>query len=362
MTMTNGTLATNAKENMSVFGMHFHNVLNNHRPVDTTVLDLIQQKPHLDAIYVPITFREVKAAINKLKKGKSPGLNGIPPEALKAMNNTPQRIVHNHVLDFFKGKADHEGWHKSQCIPVPNKGDLSDPNKWQGIMLIDICSKVFSSVLNTRAFLLLKKHGSRFQFGGTPNVGCRDGLFTLKALINACQNHDLLLFVGFIDLVKAYDTANHALLLCILEQYGAPPKFVTAIETIYKDNIAVLKIVHEVVEIPQTVGIQQCDNMAPVFFLFLMTAFAETLEIVWKQQGIPILNVMMTANDKLSEGRICSHTPAMFTSKSLTAYKILQYLYVDDIGIPFGMRKDLQQGMELIFHHFARFGLEMHIG
>ena len=227
---------------------------------------------------------------------------------------------------------------------------------------MDICSKVFSSVLNTHAFLLLKKHSTRFQFGRTPNVGCRDRLFTLKALINARQNHDLPLFVGFIDLVKAYDTANHALLLRILEQYGAPPKFVTAIEVIYKDNIAVLKIKNEVVEIPQTVGVRQGNNMAPVLFLFLMTAFAETLKIVWKQQGIPILNVMTTADDKLSEGRICSHTPAMFTSKFLTAYKILQCLYVDDIGIPFGMRKDLQQGMELIFHHFAQFGLEMHIG
>jgi hypothetical protein len=130
MKMENGTLASNAKENISVFGMHFHKVLDNHRPVDTTVLNLIQQKPRLDAIDVPITFREVKAAINKLKKEKSPGLNGIPPEALKAMNNTPQLIVHKHVLDFFKGKADHEGWHKSQCILVPKKGDLSDQNKW----------------------------------------------------------------------------------------------------------------------------------------------------------------------------------------------------------------------------------------
>ncbi len=94
--------------------MHFHNMLNNHRPVDTTVLDLIQQKPRLNAINLPITFREVKAAINKLKKGKSLGLNGIPPEALKAMNNTPRQIVHKHVSDFFEGKADHKGWHSAK--------------------------------------------------------------------------------------------------------------------------------------------------------------------------------------------------------------------------------------------------------
>ncbi len=160
MKLENGTLSSNTKGNISVFGMHFHKVLNNHRPVDTTVLNLIQQKPRLNAIDMPITFREVKAAINKLKKGKSLGLNGIPPEALKAMNNTPRQIVQKHVLDFFKGKTDHKGWHKSQCIPVPKKGNLSDPNKWQGIILMDMCSKVFSSVLNTRAFLLLEKHGT----------------------------------------------------------------------------------------------------------------------------------------------------------------------------------------------------------
>ncbi len=227
---------------------------------------------------------------------------------------------------------------------------------------MDMCSKVFSLVLNTCAFLLLEKHGTRFQFGRTPDVGCRDRLFTLKALINARQNHNLPLYVGFIDLIKAYNTANHTLLLCNLEQYGALPKFVAAMETIYRDNTAVLKIEKEVVEIPQTVGVQQGDNMAPVLFLFLMTAFAETLKIVWKQQGIPILNVMTTADDKLSKGRICSHIPAIFSLKSLNAYEILQCLYVDDIDIPFGMRKDLQQGMELIFHHFAQFVLEMHIG
>jgi hypothetical protein len=36
--------------------------------------------------------------------------------------------------------------------------------------------------------------------------------------------------MAFVDLVKAYDTANHDLLIKILERYGAPPKFVTAVK------------------------------------------------------------------------------------------------------------------------------------
>ncbi len=95
-------------------------------------------------------------------------------------------------------------------------------------MLMDMCSKIFSSIMTVRAFQLLDKHGTQFQFGGTPGLGCRDGLFTLKALPNTRRNHDLTSYVGFVDLVKAYDTANCDLLLRILECYGAPPKFVAA--------------------------------------------------------------------------------------------------------------------------------------
>jgi hypothetical protein len=100
----------------------------------------------------PITFDEVNTAINKLKNGKSPGLNGIPPEAYKAMNITIRQQIHEYVAAFFEGDADYEGWHASQCVPVPKSGNLSDPNKWRGIMLMDVCSKIFSSVINGRAF------------------------------------------------------------------------------------------------------------------------------------------------------------------------------------------------------------------
>ncbi len=81
MKLENGKLASNGKENMSVFGPHFDQVYNNHRPVDLSILDKIPQRPTLLDIDSPITFEEVNTAINKLKNGKSPGLTGIPPEA-----------------------------------------------------------------------------------------------------------------------------------------------------------------------------------------------------------------------------------------------------------------------------------------
>jgi hypothetical protein len=84
-----------------------------------------------------------------------------------------------------------------------------------------------------------------------------------------------------VDLVKAYDTTNHNLLICIvLERYGAPPTLVAvSVKMIDADDTMELKIKKKIEEIMQGVGVRQGNNMAPVLFLFLVNAFAETLEI-----------------------------------------------------------------------------------
>ncbi len=53
------------------------------------------------------------------------------------------------------------------------------------------------------------------------------------------------------------------------------------------------------------------------------------------------------------------HTPKMYTATLLNIY--IQCLYVNNGAFPFDTRKNTIQGMELIYHHFARFGLDMHI-
>ncbi len=197
---------------------------------------------------------------------------------------------------------------------------------------MDGCSKIFSSIMNGRAFKLLDKHGTRFQFRGTPELGCRDGLFVLKTLLTMRKKHNLPSYVAFVNLVKAYDMANHNLLLDLLEGYGFPPRFVSAIERIYQDLVVVLKIEKEVVDQTQSVGVRQGDNMAPVLFFFLMSAFAETLETEWKASEIGVCMVRSVIGEKLlaGEGKLRGHLSKDYLSQGLTAVEILQCLYVDD--------------------------------
>jgi hypothetical protein len=43
------------------------------------------------------------------------------------------------------------------------------------------------------------------------------------------------IYILFLDLVKAYDTVNHALLFGILKKYGIPEELVEAVERMYND-------------------------------------------------------------------------------------------------------------------------------
>ena len=49
------------------------------------------------------------------------------------------------------------------------------------------------------------------------------------------------------------------------------------------------------------------------------------------------------------------------TFKGGTIFELLSVLYVDDGAFTFEDRAQIEKGVELIFSHFTKFGLEMHI-
>ena len=101
---------------------------------------------------------------------------------------------------------------------------------------MDIGSKIFSSILCTRLFKTIIKHGVKYQFGSTPGVGCQGRSFTIKTMLYLRYNHNLPTFVMFDDLVKDFDTSNHKLMVEILNKYGCPPKLFSAIRRMYTDK------------------------------------------------------------------------------------------------------------------------------
>ena len=161
--------------------------------------------------------------------------------------------------------------------------------------------------------------------------------------------------MAFADLVKAFDTSNHVLLIAILGKYGAPPRLRSAIKHMYDKSIVKLIIGKVETSIDFKVGVKQGYNMAPVLFLFLMMAFAEPQEDEWMDLGLSKAQFARKDNSPRSTGKLVSHQPGTFSSGIL--FDLLCMLYVDDGTFVFESRTDIEKGITLLSYHFARFGL-----
>ena len=131
---------------------------------------------------------------------------------------------------------------------------------------------------------VLKDKGFLLQFGSTPKTGCPDAQMTLKSILQLRREHDLDSWVVFMDLVKAFDTAYHKLLLQLLKKIGIPDKIIRVVEKLYTDFRMEFKIGKVKETIDYLTGLKQGDVLAPTIFLFLMQAMAECVINKWKRE------------------------------------------------------------------------------
>ena len=156
-------------------------------------------------------------------------------------------------------------------------------------------------------------------------------------MLHLRRNHNLPTWVIFADLVKAFDTSNHALMDKLLSKYGCPPDLRSAISRMYKDSRVRLIIGEIDTTIPFYVDVKQGDSMAPVLLLFVIMGFAETLEREWTRSSLTPLQFRQHDNSPLSNGSIISHKRCTFSEGTLL--DLFCMLYVDNEAFVFTSQK-----------------------
>jgi hypothetical protein len=81
------------------------------------------------------------------------------------------------------------------------------------------------------------------QFAYQENTGTNDATYCLCSTLQLHKEHQQETYLLFIDLIKAFDTANHDILFAILEKYGAPQVLIDIIQRLH-DNFQ-LKLVFD---------------------------------------------------------------------------------------------------------------------
>lgn len=248
---------------------HFSSLLGQPPPVENPDEEIEPIHGPLDINTDPFTLEEYRIAKTSIKEGKACGDDNIAPEVLKRCD------LDQIVLDFCnqaltKGeKPDH--WSISNIIPLPKKGDLSDPKNYRGISLSSLVAKSLNRMVLNRLKPKIEEVLRRNQNGFRPGRSTVQQILVLRRIIEGVKSRNLPAVLTFIDFKKAFDSVHRGKMLKILAAYGIPSRLVSVIGLMYEGTRAkVLSPDGETELFDILAGVLQGDTLAPYLFAIMI--------------------------------------------------------------------------------------------
>ena len=263
-----GKLLSSIDDQLRRWKEYFQEVLN--RPTPLNPPDLTTGET-LDINMEEISKEEIWKAINQMKTGKAAGIDNIPPEVLKEGGAEIVNQLHNIFNKIWSTETPPAEWKKGLLIKIPKNGDLSRCDKWRGITLLSVPSKVFSRTILNRIKEacddLLREEQAGFRRGRS----CIDQIATLRIIIEQSIEWQSPLYATFVDFEKAFDSINRETIWSIMRHYGIPNKIIAIIKSLYENFTC--QIVHNGKmsdEFHVTTGVKQGCLLSPLLFLLVL--------------------------------------------------------------------------------------------
>ena len=226
-----------------------------------------------------IRNEEITQAIQKLKNEKSPGQDFILNEYIKASIETFLPIYNNLFNIVLNTGTFPSEWNIGIISPIyKNKGNKNDPMNYRPITLLSCLGKVFTSVLNNRLTIFLEENNiiNENQTGFRKGYSTMDHVLTLNLLLDYMKIKNKTLYCGFMDLRKAYDLINKAMLFKKLEMFNVKGKFFNVLLSMYKNTKSRLRsnnlYTHDFF---CNIGIRQGENLSSMLFAIFLNDIEE---------------------------------------------------------------------------------------
>ena len=166
------------------------------------------------------TVQDLVIAINKQKRSKAPGPDGIHMEAFLYGSHRlcvcmsillNMCLIYGYVPDDF---------HLASITPLVKckTGDLSDVNNYRAIAVSNSVTKILEELLYH--FIMSDDKAEEHQFGFKSSHSTAICTHVFKRTVDYCRLKGSHVFCCFIDFNKAFDNVNYWLLFCKLLQYN----------------------------------------------------------------------------------------------------------------------------------------------
>ena len=159
-------------------------------------------------------------AIDKLKSHKSPGIDKIPAELIKAgVEQFDWRSI-KLLTSVWKKEKLPEEWKESIIVLIHKKGNKTDCNNYRGISFLPTTYKILSNIVLSRLIPYAKEIIGDHQCGFRRNRSTIDHIFCIRQILEKKWEYNEEVHQLFIDLKKAYDSVRREVLYKILNEFG----------------------------------------------------------------------------------------------------------------------------------------------
>ena len=153
-----------------------------------------------------ITIEEVKRALNEMKGGKAPVMDGVRVEMLKEGGVTVLEWLGRLFNICFMLSIVPVDWVMACMVSLyKGKGDVYECSNFRGISLLSVVGKVYGRVFINRIRDKTEDVIAEVQGVFRRSRGCTDQLFIVRQIREKYLGKGKDLYFAFLDLEKAYD-------------------------------------------------------------------------------------------------------------------------------------------------------------
>ncbi|KAH9585462.1 hypothetical protein MS3_00006704 [Schistosoma haematobium] len=116
------------------------------------------------------------------------------------------------------------------------KGSCRLCDDYQGIILLQIASKLLVSVILRRLFKTGERLTREEQVGFRSGRGCIDHIFTLRQMLEHRHTYQRPTIVVFLDIRAAFDSLDRTVLWDCLLKKGVPEEFINILKALYTNT------------------------------------------------------------------------------------------------------------------------------
>jgi len=251
-----------------------------------------------------ITEEEVREAIKRSGRNRSPGPDGIPSEFYNTFIELTAPLLTSVYRECFHRKGLPPSLNEALMTLIYKKGDEAEIKNYRPISLLNVDLKILTKVLSNRLSQVLPViiHRNQKQVKGRNILDNARLMFDLIYYLSNTRSKAAILFL---DQEKAFDRLNWDFLKGMLRAFGFGENFRRWIDIIYNQPTIRIKInnwISEKVEIQR--GVRQGDPLSPLLYTLCIEGLACLIRDNQLLTGVPIasatnlrLKILLYADD-----------------------------------------------------------------